>query len=109
MSTNSDSLYNILDRIRRDPSLATIQRIGYNNVISIVFSDKISVSEPEFYFPNNSLLVDRFSDDFVNKNSSLLEFFQAKTKVPNRGLRQVWITTSHIVTAKQYMIELTFE
>ena len=109
MATNSDSLYNVLDRIKRNPNMVKFNNIGYNNVINMTFSDTQSVSEPNIYFPDNSLLVDRFSDEFVSKNSSLLDYFQQMIKDNNRGLNSVWVTSSHIVKSKEYMIELTFE
>lgn len=109
MATNSDSLYNVLDRIDRKPEMATINHIGYNNVVNMTFPDSIIVSEPSIYFPDNSLLVDRFSDDFVAKNSDLLDRFQQQTREKNHGLDSVWVTTAHILSRHEYMIELTFE
>ncbi|TLQ05330.1 hypothetical protein FEZ51_01355 [Pediococcus stilesii] len=109
MATNSDSLYNVLYRIDRKPEMATINHIGYNNVVNMTFPDTTLVSEPNIYFPDNSLLVDRFSDDFVAKNSDILDRFQQKTREKDHGLESVWVTTAHILDKHEYMIELTFE
>ena len=96
MATNSDSLYNVLYRIDNKPEMARINPLGYRNVLNMTF-------------PDNSLLVDRFADDFVAKNGALLGRFLAKTEALDHGLDSVWVTTSHIVDQHEYMIELTFE
>jgi hypothetical protein len=109
MATNSDSLYNVLYHINRHPEIANFSRIGYNNVINMTFPDTTKVSKPEVYFPDNSLLVDRFADDFVAQNGDLLDRYQQMTRAKDHGLESVWITTSHILKQHEYMIELTFE
>ncbi|MCM6809889.1 hypothetical protein NE287_03745 [Pediococcus pentosaceus] len=109
MATNSDSLYNILYRIDNKPEMVKIHHIGYRNVINMTFPDTVPVSEPHVYFPDNSLLVDRFADEFVAKNIDILDRFQQKTLDKNHGLDSVWVTTSHILEKHEYMIELTFE
>ena len=109
MATNSDSLYNVLYRIDNKPEMAQINPLGYRNVLNMTFPDSTPVANPEVYFPDNSLLVDRFADDFVAKTGALLGRFLAKTEALDHGLDSVWVTTSHIVDQHEYMIELTFE
>lgn len=46
--------------------------------------DHIKVANPEIYFPDNKLLVNRFQDDFVAKNGNLLDFFFDYTEKKSR-------------------------
>ncbi|GEP19673.1 hypothetical protein [Pediococcus argentinicus] len=109
MATNSDALYNVLWQVDRKPNLATFSSNGYSNVVSILIPDTVKVSNPEFYFPSDSLLVDRLADEFVAKNGDLLERIKQKNKKIDHGLESVWITTTHITRKHQYMLELTYE
>ncbi|GEL14731.1 hypothetical protein [Pediococcus cellicola] len=109
MATNSDSIYNVLSQIRKHPDRAKINTLGYTNVVQLNMPDSMAVANPEIYFPDETLLVDRLSDEFVDKYNVLLDYFNSLTKRPMKSYHEVWITTSHILEQKSYMLELTYE
>ncbi|GEN95662.1 hypothetical protein [Pediococcus ethanolidurans] len=109
MATNSDSIYNILSQIQKHPDRAEINTLGYTNVVQLKFSDRLQVANPEIYFPNETLLVDRLSDEFVDKYNVLMDYFNSLTKKPMKSYHEVWVTTAHILDKKVYMLELAYE
>ncbi|WP_412989916.1 hypothetical protein ACLJJ6_02740 [Pediococcus siamensis] len=109
MATNSDSLYNVLSQIQKHPERAEINTLGYTNVVQLKMSDSLPVANPEIYFPDETLLVDRLSDEFVIKYNVLLDYFNSLTKKPMKSYHEVWVTTAHILEQKVYMLELTYE
>ena len=109
MATNSDSIYNVLSQIREYPERAEVNTLGYTNVVQLKISDSIPVANPEIYFPDETLLVDRLSDEFVDKYNVLMDYFNGLTKKPMKSYHEVLVTTAHVVGKKAYMLELTYE
>ncbi|AMV59961.1 Hypothetical protein ADU72_1700 [Pediococcus damnosus] len=109
MATNSDSIYNVLSQVYNHPDRAGISTLGYTNVVQLNISDDMQVANPEIYFPDETLLVDRLSDAFVDKYRTLLDYFNTYTGKPKKTYREVWVTTAHVLKQKAYMLELTYE
>jgi len=109
VAINSDSIYNVLFYIVHHPAEITFTTPGYTNVVRMAIPDQIKVANPEIYFPNDKLLVNRFEDEFVAKNGSLLDFFfdYTEKKVPN--YHEVWVSTAHLSSKQLYFLELSFE
>ncbi|KRO07530.1 MULTISPECIES: hypothetical protein [Lactiplantibacillus] len=109
VASNSDSIYNVMFYIAHHPAEITFTTPGYTNVVRMSIPDQIKVANPEIYFPNNKLLVNRFQDDFVAKNGNLLDFFfdYTEKKVPN--YHEVWVSTAHLSDKHIYFLELSFE
>ncbi|BDZ31436.1 hypothetical protein RA086_09470 [Lactiplantibacillus sp. WILCCON 0030] len=109
MAINSDSIYNVMFYIVHHPAEITFTTPNYTNVVRMAIPDRIKVANPEIYFPNDKLLVNRFEDEFVAKNGSLLDFFfdYTEKKVPN--YHEVWVSTAHLPSQKMYFLELSFE
>ena len=109
MASNSDSIYYVLSKLKKHPELIISQHPQYSNAIVITFSDQMKVADSEFYFPKNKLLVNRLAPSFVAKNGALLDYFFQLTGQSNPGYHDVWITTSHVTKAQQYLIDLSYE
>ncbi|KRN63355.1 hypothetical protein IV83_GL001062 [Pediococcus inopinatus] len=109
MATNSDSIYNVLSQVYNHPDRAAVNTLGYTNVVQLNINDTMHVANPEIYFPDETLLVDRLSDDFVAKYRTLLDHFNTYTTRPTKTYHEVWVTTAHILKQKAYMLELTYE
>ncbi|MFC6294782.1 hypothetical protein ACFQH1_06165 [Lactiplantibacillus daoliensis] len=109
VAINSDSIYNVLFYIVHHPAEITFTTPEYTNVVRMAIPDRIKVANPEIYFPNDKLLVNRFEDEFVAKNGNLLDFFfdYTEKKVPN--YHEVWVSTAHLPSKNRYFLELSFE
>ncbi|MFB9770241.1 hypothetical protein [Lactiplantibacillus modestisalitolerans] len=109
VASNSDSIYNVMFYIAHHPAEIAFTTPEYTNVVRMVIPDSVKVANPEIYFPDNKLLVNRFQDDFVAKNGQLLDFFfdYTEKKVPN--YHEVWVTTAHLPQQRAYFLELSFE
>jgi len=109
VAINSDSIYNVLFYIVHHPAEITFTTPSYTNVVRMAIPDQIKVANPEIYFPDDKLLVNRFEDEFVAKNGSLLDFFfdYPEKTVPN--YHEVWVSTAHLPSKKRYFLELSFE
>lgn len=109
MASNSDALYYVLSKIYHHPDIVISTVPQYSNAVSILISDKLKVSDADFYFPDHKLMVNRLSLDFVSKNGDLLDYYFDMTDQDNPGYHDVWITTSHIEEQHSYLVELSFE
>ena len=96
VASNSDSIYNVMFYITHHPTEIQFTQPEYTNVVRMGVPDHIKVANPEIYFPDNKLLVNRFQDDFVAKNGNLLDFFfdYTEKKVPN--YHEVWVSSAHL-------------
>lgn len=109
MASSSDSIYNVLYQIKHHPEMAQISKPDCSNVIGMSVPDTTKVSDSEFYFPDNQLMVNRLSSDFVADNGDLLDFFYEKTKNTIPDYHNVWVTSSHLTSNNRYFLELSFE
>ncbi|PWF99511.1 hypothetical protein [Levilactobacillus bambusae] len=109
MASNSDSIYHVLSFIKRHPDQVNVLPEQYLNAISFTFADSVPVADSEIYFPTNHLMVNRMTDDFVEMNGALLDYFFNQTHTDLPGYKEVWITTSHVMPDAQYFVELSFE
>ncbi|MBB1062998.1 hypothetical protein [Limosilactobacillus fastidiosus] len=109
MASNSDSIYYVLTKIKHHPELVVGEKAQYINTISIFIKDSLKIADASFYFPDNRLMVNRLSYDFVAKNGDLLEGFFAKTHADKQNYHDVWATTSHVPQLRVYLLELSFE
>ena len=109
MASNSDSIYYVLTKIKHHPELIVGEKTHYINTISFYIKDSLKIADASFYFPDNQLMVNRLSNDFVAKNGDLLEESFAKTRQSEKNYHDVWATTSHVPKMKVYLLELSFE
>ncbi len=75
MASNSDSIYYVLTKIKHHPELIVSEKVQYTNTISVFIKDSLKIADAAFYFPDDRLMVNRLSNDFVAKNGDLLESF----------------------------------
>ncbi len=109
MTSNSDTIYQVLLYIRRHPDKITIQQNELDNAIIIFIDDNVKLGNMELYFPNEKLDVNRMSDDFLTQNYEIIDYFHNKTIDKDLPFHELWVTTSHIASKKKYMIDLSFE
>lgn len=67
MASNSDSIYYVLTKIKHHPELIVGEKTQYINTISFYIKDSLKIADASFYFPDNQLMVNRLSNDFVAK------------------------------------------
>lgn len=109
MASNSDALYYVLSKIYHHPELVKGTVPQYTNSVMITISDSLKVSDSHYYFPDNHLMVNRLSRDFVAKHGELLTYYYDMTEQTIPGFHDVWITTSHVTDQDAYLIELSYE
>ena len=109
MASNSDSIYYVLTKIQRHPELVVAERARYTNTLMLVIDDHLKIADAAFYFPDNRLMVNRLSNDFVAKNDNLLEGYFHRVAGGAKSYHNVWVTTSHITAQQAYLLELSFE
>ncbi|BAP86128.1 hypothetical protein LOOC260_116190 [Paucilactobacillus hokkaidonensis JCM 18461] len=109
MASNSDSIYYVLTHMNTHPEMVTAEPIKYTNVITLSIPDTVKVADADIYFPDQKLMVNRLSPDFVAKNGDLLDYFYRFTAQEIPNYHDVWVTTSHIVKKNAYMVELSYE
>ena len=109
MASNSDYIYYVLTKIKRHPELILVERPRYTNTLMIVIDDHLKVADAAFYFPDNRLMVNRLSNDFVAKNDDLLEDYFHEVAGNEKSYHNVWVTTSHITAQHAFLLELSFE
>jgi hypothetical protein len=109
MASNSDSIFNLLSYLRRHPSQAQKMAVKENNIVRLKIYPTIKISYAEIYFPQNHLMVNRLTDSFVAKHGELLDYYQAFTTMNNPHYQDVWVTSSFVVPANYFYIELSFE
>lgn len=109
MASNSDSIYYVLTKIKHHPELITSEKVQYTNTISVFIKDSLKIADASFYFPDDRLMVNRLSNDFVAKNGDLLEDFFEKTNQDETNYHDVWVTTAHVQKMGVYLLELSFE
>lgn len=109
MASNSDSIYYVLTKIKRHPELVKMKKARYTNTIMIIIDDRLKIADSAYYFPIQSLMVNRLSDDFVAKNEDLLDGYFAQTNCTQPIYHDVWVTTSHLPAQQDYLLELSFE
>lgn len=109
MSSNSDSIFNVLSKIKRNPKIVININNRYDNAVQIFIQDNINVSDREIYFPNNKLMVNRLAQDFVDQHSNLLEYCWSLSGNDSIGYRDVWVTTAHLTKRSAFFIEISFE
>lgn len=61
MASNSDSLYNVLTKLQHHPELVMTSTAQYQNTVSLLFKDSVSVADAAYYFPEGHLMVNRLS------------------------------------------------
>ena len=93
MASNSDALYYVLSKIYHHPEIVIATVPQYSNAVAITISDKLKISDSNFYFPDHKLMVNRLSPDFVAKNGDLLEYYFDMTDQSNPGYNDIWIRT----------------
>lgn len=109
MASNSDSLYNVLTKLQHHPELVMTSTAQYQNTVSLLFKDSVSVADAAYYFPEGHLMVNRLSPDFVAKNGALLDDYYQLTAQGKPGYHDVWVTTSHLPKRGAYLLELSYE
>lgn len=109
MASNSDSIYYVLTKIKHHPELVVSETARYTNTISVFIKDSLKIADASFYFPDDRLMVNRLSNDFVAKNGDLLESFFEKTHQGEKNYHDVWATTAHVRKMHVYLLELSFE
>lgn len=109
MASNSDSLYNVLTKLQHHPELVMTSTAQYQNTVSLLFKDSVSVADAAYYFPEGHLMVNRLSPDFVAKNGALLDDYYQLTAQGKTGYHDVWVTTSHLPKRGAYLLELSYE
>ncbi|WP_461240431.1 hypothetical protein [Paucilactobacillus sp. N302-9] len=109
MASNSDSIYHVLTQMVAHPEKVVAEPLEYTNVITFSIPDTTKVGDPDIYFPDQKLMVNRLTPDFVAKNGDLLDYFYKFTKQEIPNYHDVWVTTSHILDKKSYLVELSYE
>ena len=89
MASNSDSIYYVLTKIKHHPELIVSEKVQYINTISVFIKDSLKIADAAFYFPDDRLMVNRLSNDFVAKNGDLLESFFVKTHQEKKNYHDV--------------------
>lgn len=109
MASNSDTIYHVLSYIKAHPDKVMTKPSAYDNVVEMYLDDSVKLGNPEIYFPEQKLEVNRMSSDFMSMYSDLLDFFHDKTQVKDANYHELWITTSHLVDQHKYLVDLSFE
>jgi hypothetical protein len=109
MASNSDSIYYVLTKIKHHPELVASEVARYTNTVSVFIHDSLKIADAAFYFPDDRLMVNRLSNDFVAKNGELLEDYFVKTNQAEKNYHEVWVTTAHVPEKHVYLLELSFE
>ncbi|WP_010622861.1 hypothetical protein ABTQ33_09210 [Paucilactobacillus suebicus] len=109
MASNSDSIYYVLTHMKSHPEMVQTEPLKYGNVLTLSISDSFKVADQDIYFPDQQLMVNRLTEGFVAKNGDLLDYFYEMTKREIPNFHDVWITTSHLMDRKAFLIELSFE
>lgn len=109
MLSNSDSIFQVLSYIKSHPKNVTFSAADYTNAVQMFIDDTVAVGNPEMYFPDRETVVTRMGPDFINTNSSLLDYFYDMTGQSDQGYNELWVTTSHLRKPHKYLIELSFE
>lgn len=109
MASNSDSIYYVLTKIQRHPELVLAKQPRYTNTLMVVIDDQLKIANSAFYFPDNQLMVNRLSNDFVAKNDDLLEDYFQEVAGGEKSYHDVWVTTSHIPAQHAFLLELSLE
>lgn len=109
MASNSDSIYYVLTKIKRHPELIREIRPRYTNTVMVLIDDSLKIADSDFYFPEQRLMVNRLSNDFVAKNGDLLDEYFDQTRLKKPNYHNVWVTTSHVASLHIYLLELSFE
>ena len=95
LASNSDSIFNILSYLKRHPEKIFALRSRYDNA--------------NIYFPDNKLMVNCLTDDFLAQNGDLLDSFWQLAGHDYIDHHEVWATTSHLTQKNMYLLELSFE
>ncbi|KRL97391.1 hypothetical protein [Liquorilactobacillus satsumensis] len=109
VASNSDSIFHLLSFLKRHPDKFRILKTGYNNVVRLSVSADAPVADADLYFPQDRLMVNRLSDDFVAQHGALLDFYMQKMQLPKKGFLETWVTTAYLSQKDRYFIELSFE
>ncbi|AQW22274.1 hypothetical protein PL11_010180 [Lentilactobacillus curieae] len=109
MASNSDTIFHVLNYIKTHPDKVIPGEPKYKNVVSIFLDDKTKVGNPEIYFPDQKLAVNRMTEDFIAKNGDLLDFFHNQTNVRDQNYHTLWVTSGHLVNKHKYLVDLSFE
>lgn len=109
MPSNSDTIYHALCYIKSHPGDVIFNPNKYNNALQMFVDDSVEFGNTDIFFPDQKLEVNRMSLDFLTSHNQILDYFYDKTdtKVPN--YKEVWITTSHLVKDKKYLVDISFE
>ncbi len=109
MASNSDTIYHVLSYIKAHPKKVIIRPDKYDNALEMFLDDNVRLGNPELYFPNQRLEVNRMAPEFISMNNSLLDYFHEKTAVRDSNYHDLWVTTSHLTDQKKYLVDLSFE
>ncbi|GAY73824.1 hypothetical protein [Lentilactobacillus kosonis] len=109
MASNSDTIFHVLNYIKNHPQQVIIDNDQYKNAVSLYLDDTVKVGNPEIYFPNQDLAINRMTEDFIAKNGDLLDYFHGQTKVSDENYHDLWVTSSHLVKQRRYLVDLSFE
>ena len=102
MTSNCDSIYYVLTKIKHHPELIVSEKVQYINTISVFIKDSLKIADAAFYFPDDRLMVNRLSNDFVAKNGDLLESFFVKAHQEKKNYHDGWATTAHVKKMRIY-------
>ncbi|MCK8606977.1 hypothetical protein [Apilactobacillus ozensis] len=109
MSSNSDTISNILFYIRKNPEKAIFKSGQYKNSIQIFIPDDIKIGNTNLFFPKSRLRVNRMNTDFMENNNDLINYFYNLTNDEENNYTEVWVTTGHIINHHKFIIDLSFE
>lgn len=109
MASNSDTIYHVLSYIKAHPNKVMINPDRYDNVVEMYLDDDVKLGNPEIYFPDQNLEVNRMASEFISMNNELLDYFHDKTAVKDTSYHELWITTSHLANKGKYLVDLSFE
>ena len=109
MSSNSDSIFNLLSYLKRHPKECFNLTANCANVVQIFVSDHVRVADADIYLPDNKLSVNRLDDDFVAQHGELLDYYAQFLKDDRQHFKEVWATTAHLTQKQSYFIELSYE
>ena len=77
LASNSDSIFNILSYLKRHPEKIFCLKITLRQCDPDFFKDVIKVADANIYFPDNKLMVNCLTDDFLAQNGDLFRQFLA--------------------------------
>ncbi|MCK8623963.1 hypothetical protein [Apilactobacillus xinyiensis] len=109
MSSNSDTISNILFYIRQHPEKTIFKSGQYKNSIQMFINDDIKIGNTNLFFPKGRLRVNRMNNDFMENNNDLINYFYSLTDDENNNFKEIWVTTGHIVDHHKFIIDLSFE